>query len=112
MSAACVAELGEQEFGRAVRQMRSGPDPFEALASKVPSYNALVAVASAARSESDPWHAWAAAGYAGVAVERSAGAAAADRERADQVELLRGALRVSAASKGTPNQALHLTRPA
>src|SRR5947209_6219447 len=40
----CVPILGEAEFNREIRMMRTGPDPFEIMASADPDYLAASAV--------------------------------------------------------------------
>ncbi len=89
--AVCVPILGEQEFARQIRIMRSGPDPFEMMAAHDPAYNAAQAAAFAVRCLSDRTHADIASRFAAEAVARSSDEVPGTRtrERAAQAELLR-----------------------
>jgi hypothetical protein len=89
--AVCVPILGEQEFAREIRMMRSGPDPFEMMAAHDPAYNAAQAAAFAVRCLTDRSHAEIASRFAAEAVARSSDdvPGTRTRERAAQADLLR-----------------------
>ena len=92
MSAAfCVPILGEEEFNRRIRMLRSGPDLFEQMASVDPAYLAAEAAKFALWCASDPSNAEFASRYAAEAVARSSADVdvARMRERASQAALLR-----------------------
>ena len=83
--AVCVSQLGEAEYEQQLRIARTGPDPFEQMASADPDYLAASAVLCAVRCTSDPSSADVASRFAAAAVA----ATARGREWVSQAALLR-----------------------
>ena len=81
----CVGHLGEAEFERQVRMLRTGPDQFEVMASADPTYLTASAVLSAVKCASDPSNAVAAYRFAAEAMA----ATARMQEWVGQADLLR-----------------------
>jgi hypothetical protein len=86
----CVLLLGEEEFEREIRMARTGPDPFELMASSDADYLAASAVLIAIGWELDLRMAEVVSRCAAEAISGSIGdTKAGDREYAIQAELLR-----------------------